>query len=176
MPAPVKIEQLNELKAILNEKQNFVLTTYSGLSVTQISDLRAEVREKNARLKVIKNNLFYRALKEIDGLAHVADDVRPFLEGPVAVTFVDEDFPATSKVLVEYAKKSDKVQIKSGCMEGEFLKKTDVENIANLPSKDELLGIIGRGLNTPAQKIAVGMNQIIASLGRGIKAVGEKNG
>ena len=75
MPAPVKIEQLNELKAILNEKQNFVLTTYSGLSVTQISDLRAEVREKNARLKVIKNNLFYRALKEIDGLAHVADDL-----------------------------------------------------------------------------------------------------
>ena len=48
--------------------------------------------------------------------------------------------------------------------------------IASLPSKDELLGIIGRGLNAPAQKIATGMNEIIASLARGIKAIGEKNG
>ena len=61
-------------------------------------------------------------------------------------------------------------------MDGEFLEKKDVEAAANLPSREELLASIGRGLNTPATKIATGMNQIISSLARGIKAVGEKNG
>lgn len=61
-------------------------------------------------------------------------------------------------------------------MDGEFLDKKGVEAIAGLPGREELLTIIGRGLNTPATKIATGINQIMAGLARGIKAVAEKNG
>lgn len=176
MPAPTKVKQLNELKELLSERSNFVVTTYSGLTVDEISDLRGQIREKGARLKVVKNNLFQLALKEGEAYSKLGDSMASVLKGPVAVTFVDEDFPSVSKLLVDYAKKQDKVEIKSGCMDGEFLEKKDVEAVANLPSREELLAIIGRGLNTPATKIATGMNQIISSLARGIKAVGEKNG
>ena len=176
MPAPSKIEELSKIKTILSERGSFVVTTYSGLSVAEISDLRGQVREKGARFKVIKNRLFKRALQEDEAYAGLADKLGDALKGPVAVTFIDEDFPVVSKLLVDYAKKQDKVQVKSGCMDGEYLQKSDVEAVANLPSREELLAIIGRGLNTPATKIATGMNQIIASLARGIRAVGEKNG
>jgi len=174
MPAPVKIKQLDELKGILQEHGDFVVTTYSGLTVAQMIELRERVRETSGRLKVVKNNLFYRALQELQ--PEVAEGIKDELHGPIAVTFVPADFPAVTKVLVEYAKKSEKVNIKSGAMDKAYLKKQDLENIATLPSKDELLGIIGRGLNAPATKIATGVNQIMASLARGIKQVGEKNG
>lgn len=174
MPAPVKYKQLDELKNLLQKNSDFVVTTYSGLNVQQMIELREKLREQNGRLRVVKNNLFYRALQELQ--PEVAEGIKDELHGPIAVTFAPEDYPAICKVLVEYAKKSDKVAIKSGAMEQGYLKKQDVENIATLPSKDELLAIIGRGLNTPATKIATGINQIMASLARGIKQIGENNG
>lgn len=176
MAAPAKIEQVNELKAMLSERGNFVVTTYSGLSVEEITALRGQVRAKGARMKVVKNNLFRRVLQENPAYEAVVEGTVKILEGPIAVTFVSEDFPSVSKLLVDYAKKSEKVQVKAGCMEGEFLDKAGVDAVANLPSREELLAIIGRGLNTPATKIATGINQIMASLARGIRAVGEKNG
>lgn len=176
MPSAVKYEKLDELKQILSERSNFVLTTYSGLKVEELSDLRAAIREKDSRLKVVKNRLFHLALKESEVHSSVADEIRDDLRGPVAVTFVGEQFPEVAKMLVEYAKKNEKVKIKAGVMDGGFLNEADVKAIATLPSKEELLAIIARGLNAPATKIAIGMKEVIASLARGIKAVGEKNG
>ncbi len=176
MAAPAKVEQVNELKAMLSERSNFVVTTYSGLTVEEITELRGQVRAKGARLKVVKNNLFRRVLQEDSKYEGVLEGTIKVLEGPVAITFVDEDFPSVSKLLVDYAKKSEKVDVKSGCMEGEFLDGSAVKAVANLPSREELLAIIGRGLNTPATQIATGINQIMSSLARGIRAVGEKNG
>ncbi|MEQ9363760.1 MAG: 50S ribosomal protein L10 [Leptospirales bacterium] len=176
MPAPSKIKQLTEIKSMLDERADFVVTTYSGLSVDEISDLRGQVRARGARFRVVKNNLFQIALKENATYAELNAQMAEVLKGPVAITFISEDYPVVSKLLMDYAKKQDKVQIKSGVMDGEFLKKQEVEAIASLPSREELLAIIGRGLNTPATKIATGINQILAGLARGIKAVGEKNG
>lgn len=176
MPAPSKIKQLNEIKSMLDERGSFVVTTYSGLSVAEIGDLRGQVRAKGARFRVVKNNLFQLALKENAAYAEMNEQMAGVLKGPVAIAFIDEDFPVVSKLLMDYSKKQDKVQIKSGIMDGEFLQKKDVEAIASLPSREELLAIIGRGLNTPATKIATGINQILSGLARGIKAVGEKNG
>lgn len=176
MPAPSKVKQLKEIKEMLSERGSFVVTSYSGLSVAEIGDLRGQIRAKGARFKVVKNSLFELALKDSDAYAALNDKMAAVLRGPVAITFISQDFPIVSKLLMDYSKKQEKVQIRSGCMDGEFLKKSDVEAIASLPSREELLAIIGRGLNTPATKIATGMNQIIAGLARGIKAVGEKNG
>jgi large subunit ribosomal protein L10 len=120
--------------------------------------------------------LFHLALKESGEHSAIADEIRDDLRGPIAVTFTGEQFPEVAKALVAFAKKNDKVKIKAGVMDGEFLKDSDVAAIATLPSREDLLAIIGRGLNTPATKIATGINEIMASLARGIKAVGEKNG
>ena len=176
MPSVKNQETLSELKTILAEKKNFVVTTYSGLTVEQITDLRGQVREQGSKFKVIKNNLFRIALKESGEHDGVLEKLDSQLKGPVAVAFTEENMPALSKVLVKYAKDSEPVDIKAGCMDGGFLSGADVKAIATLPSREEMLGIIGRGLNTPATQIASGVNQIMSSLARGIKAVAEKNG
>ena len=176
MPSVLKKEKLEEIKELLSQRGNFVLTTFSGLDVEQMTGLRSEIREKDSRLKVVKNHLFKLALKESPDHSAVLESFETELKGPVAVTFVGEEFPSVAKTLVEFSKKNDKVVIKSGYMDGQFLGANEVKAIATLPSREELLAVIGRGLNTPATKIAMGMNEVIAKLARAIKAVGEKNG
>jgi len=174
--APRKVESLAEVKEYLDQQSNFVLATYTGLDVEALTALRGEIRKGDARLKVVKNNLFRRALSESEDHKGALEALNPHLKGPVAVIFANENFPAISKVLVEHSKKMEQVKIKGGCLDGRFLSKDEVIQIAQLPTKDELLAIIARGLNTPAQKIAYGINEVMASLARAIKAVGEKNG
>ncbi len=176
MPSVRKVEKLKEIQDILKEKTNFVVTTYSGLNVEQMSEVRRDIREHQGVMKVVKNNLFRIALKESPEHQAEAEKFDSALEGPTAVTFVNGDFPAVSKLLVKVAKDMAPVEIKAGCMDGKFLETSEVQAIATLPSREEMLGIIGRGLNAPAQKIATGMNEIMASLARGLKALGEKNG
>lgn len=176
MPAQKNKELVSEFKEILKEKGNFILTTYSGLNVEVMSEIRREIRGSQGRLKVIKNNLFKIALDESDEHKDVANEIEPVLKGPLAVTFSNGNFPALSKLMVRYAKELEQIEVLGGCMDGRYLQKSDVIEIATLPSREELLAIIGRGLNTPATKIATGINQILAGLARGIKAVGEKNG
>lgn len=174
--APRKIEYLGEIKDLLTRNENFVLTAYSGLKVSQLVTLRAEVRAKNSQLKVIKNNLFRRALQESDKHKELAEQLDPMLKGPVAVVFSGSDLPAVSKTLVDFSKKEEKLQVKAGFMDGRILAKNEVIQIASLPSRDELLAKIAGSLNTPVTQIASGINQIMSGLARAIKAVGEKNG
>lgn len=176
MPSIENQEKLVEIKKILSTNKNFVIGTYAGLNVEQLLQLRAAVREKNSRLKVVKNTLFKIALKESPEHSALVDSLAPQLKGPVVVAFVDDDLPSVAKLIKDFSEKNDKVQIKSGVMDGQYLSAAEVKDIAGLPTKEELLSIIARGLNTPAQKIAIGINEIISSLARGIKAVGEKNG
>ncbi len=174
--SPENKESVAELKEILSKHANFVVTTYSGLNVVDMGELRTAVREKDGRVKVVKNNLFRIALKESAVHSAAAEDISALLKGPIAVSFAGEDISAVSKALVDFSKKNNKVDIITGCLEGKKLGKSDVQQIANLPSREQLLTIIGRGLNTPATKIAIGMKEVITSLARGIRAVGEKNG
>ncbi|MBX7056472.1 MAG: 50S ribosomal protein L10 [Leptospirales bacterium] len=153
-----------------------MIATYSGLSIEQMNDLREQVRAKSARIRVLKNNLFRKALEANPAFKDVAPMMKDVLHGPIAVAFTEGDLPAVSKTILEFSKKNDKVKIMAGCFELRPLDQKAVAQIADLPSREQLLSIIGRGLNTPATKIATGINQIMASLARGIKAVGEKNG
>lgn len=175
MAAPIKEEKLSELNQILGEYEHFVLTTYSGLSVDALTELRNDVREQEGRLKVVKNRLFIRALAGNEKFSGALDGLKDQLKGPVAAVFAGEQMPAVAKALVEKSKTNQKIQLKGGFFDGQLLDESGVKQIANLPTKDELLTIIGRGLNTPAQKIAIGINEIMASLARGINAVAEKN-
>ena len=174
--APRKIEGLAEIKERLAASENFVLTTYSGLNVVEMGDLRSKIREKNSSMKVIKNNLFKIALRESSAHKELAEMLDADLKGPVAVVFAGSELPAVSKTLVEYSKKESKFQVKIGCMDGKILAKDEIVQIATLPSREELLAKIAGGLNAPVSQIASGMNQIISGLARAIQAVGEKNG
>lgn len=171
-----KIDAVLELKTKLESKSNFILASYSGLTVEAISNLRAKLRKENSELKVVKNNLFLRALKESSQHKDKTIDFGEGYKGPMAAIFSNDGLPTVAKLCKDFAKDNQNLVVKLGYFDGQVLDAKGVESIAGLPSKAELLSIIARGFNTPAQQIAGGMNQIMASLARAIQKVGEKNG
>lgn len=171
-----KVEAVLELKTKLEKRPNFILASYSGLTVEDLSSLRAKLRKEGSELKVIKNNLFLRALKESSAHKDNSIDFGDVYKGPLAAIFSADALPAVAKVCKDFAKDKKELVVKTGFMDGQVLDQKNVEAIAGLPSKPELLAQIARGLNAPSTQIASGINQIIASLARAINAVGEKNG
>ncbi|MDZ4727009.1 MAG: 50S ribosomal protein L10 [Leptospira sp.] len=176
MANATKIEAVTELKTRLEERPNFILASYSGLTVEDMTNLRAKLRKEGSTMKVIKNNLFLRALKESSLHKDKTLDFGDTYKGPLAAIFSNESLPAVAKVCKDFAKDKKELDVKTGYFDGQVLDKKGVESIAGLPSRNELLSQVARGLNAPSTQIASGLNQIIASLARGIKAIGEKNG
>jgi len=176
MPSIENKDKIESIAALLSDKPNFVVTSYSGLDVPKLTKLRIQIRDASGTMRILKNTLFHLALSQSDSHKEAAEGLKDVLKGPCAVVFVKDDVPSVAKIIVNEGKTEDKLALKGGYFEGRFLPKSEVQAIADLPSRDELLAIIGRGLNTPATKIATGIQQIMASLARGIKAVAEKNG
>ncbi len=166
-----KIDEVQSLKEKLDRKGNFVLTNYSGIKVKDLSVLRKKLGALGVEYKVVKNNLFRIALKDA-GYVPVDD----FLKGPVAVAFTEKDLCATAKLLKEFKKEQNKFEYSAGIMERVLYNSAQIEKLADLPSKEVLLSQVLGLINAPTRHIAVGMNQVMASLARGIKAVAEKNG
>jgi large subunit ribosomal protein L10 len=176
MAQPEKIEAVAELKSKLEERPNFILASYSGMTVHHMQDLRRQMRKINCSVKVIKNNLFLRALNESSQHSDKKIKFGSGYKGPLAAIFSNENLPTAAKICKDFKKINDAFEPKAGYFDGEVLDAKGVEGIAGLPSREELLSVIARGLNTPATQIASGINQIMASLARGINAVAEKNG
>jgi large subunit ribosomal protein L10 len=171
-----KIEAVSELRSRLEKRPNFILASYSGLTVEDMTKLRALLRKEGSEMKVIKNNLFLHALKQSTLHKDKTIEFGDAYKGPLAAIFSTESLPAVAKVCKDFAKDKKDLDVKTGYLDGQVLDKKGVESIAGLPSKQELLAQIARGLNAPTTQIASGLNQIIASLARGINAIGEKNG
>jgi large subunit ribosomal protein L10 len=176
MAQPEKIEAVADLKERLEENPNFILVSYSGLSVKSMEDLRARLRETKTSMKVIKNNLFLRAIKESKLHSDKNITMGKDYFGPMAAIFSGDSLPSIAKICKDFKKDNQSFDFKAGYFSGEVLDAKGVESIAGLPSREELLAIIARGINTPATKIATGINQVMASLARGIQATAEKNG
>jgi len=163
-----KVDEVADLKARLQERGNVILTGYSGVKVNDIAVLRRQLSEKGAKYKVVKNNLFRRALEEC-GYKNIDEH----LKGPIGVTFAGEQVGEVAKVLKEFADKNDKFSFFAGILENTVYGKEQIRKIADLPSKEVLLSQTMSMINGPARYIATGMNQVMASLARGIKAVAE---
>ncbi|KGE27796.1 50S ribosomal protein L10 [Leptospira interrogans] len=170
-----KIEAVALLKGKLETRNNFILACYSGLTVEEITGLRAQLRKEGSEMKVLKNNLFLRALKESG--AHKDKNITfgSEYQGPLAAIFAKDNLPAIAKVCKDFAKNNKNLIVKAGYMDGSVLDANGVDAIAGLPSREQLLAQIAGGINGPTRTIASGINQIIASLARAIQATAEKN-
>jgi large subunit ribosomal protein L10 len=166
-----KVDAVEVLTKQLGEKKNFILTNYSGIKVSALTKLRTDVKKKGATYKVVKNNLFRKALK--DAGFPIIDDS---LKGPIGVAFAGEQISEVAKVFKDFQKEQDKFSFSAGVIDGVFYGADALKRIADLPSKEALLSQIMSLINGPTAKIAIGTNQIMASLARGINAVAEKNG
>ena len=155
-----KIDAVTELVSKISEQRNIILTNYSGIKDSEIRKLRIQLREKGAVYKVVRNNLFSKALKD----AGVSADITSSIKGPIAVAFMNDQVGDVAKVFKAFKTEQEKFQYFLGIVEGVVYDEKGVQKLADLPTRDGLLGMI-----------AGGMNQIMASVARGINAVAEKN-
>jgi len=165
-----KVDEVQSLKEKLSNRSNFILTNYSGIQVKNLSLLRRKLKEKNADYKVVKNNLLKRALSDA-GYSNMDD----YLKGPLGVAFIKDEIGEVAKVLKEFSAENEKFSFSAGVLDKVVYNQEQIKRIADLPSKEVVLSQLLSVINGPARGIAVGTNQIMASLARGIKAVAEKN-
>jgi Ribosomal protein L10 len=143
-----KQEAIEALKGVFASSGAVVVTHYMGLTVAEMTDLRAKLREQGAQLKVVKNTLVQKAL---DGAAGEAGDA--LFKGPVAIAYAPDPVSA-AKVATQYAKENDKFTIVGGLMGQQVLDQKGVSALATLPSLDQLRGKIIGLLQAPATKVA----------------------
>ena len=165
-----KIDEVSDLSSKLDERKNIILTDYSGVKVKGLNELRSRLREKGAEYKVVKNNLFRLALKEKGYEA-----IDEHLKGPTAVAFAGDQFGEIAKILKNFRTEEENFSYSIGVFDNVIYSEDQVKTIADLPSHDAILGQVMSLVNGPAQGIAIGMNQIMSSLARGIQAVAESN-
>ncbi|WP_425805429.1 50S ribosomal protein L10 [Desulfitobacterium sp. Sab5] len=138
-----KAQVVSEIKEKFQGSTGVVIADYRGMTVSQVTKLRADLRQAGVEYRVFKNTLVRRAAHEvgIDGLDSI-------LEGPTAVAF-SADPVAPAKVLSEFAKDVKTFTIKGGVVEGKIIDPDGVKALADLPSREVLLAQVLRGMQAP---------------------------
>ncbi len=151
-----KEEAVKALAEKIKTAKVVVLTDYRGITVEDVTKLRADLRGANAEYIVIKNNITRRALKEA-GIEGIEDSV---LEGPTALIIGQEEYLSPIKALYAYAKDHDFYKIKSGIIEGKVSDANEIITLAKLPSREELIAKLAGALLGNITKLAVAINQV----------------
>ena len=159
--AKVELKQpiVDEISGHLNGAQGVVLVDYRGLTVEQDTQLRKQLREAGVVYKVYKNTLVKRAIAgtEFEPMAEM-------LEGPTAIAISANDATAPARILANFAKTADKLELKCGVVEGTYYDAKGIQVIANIPSREELLSKLLGSIQSPVTNFA-----------RVIKQIAEKN-
>ncbi|MBQ3038059.1 MAG: 50S ribosomal protein L10 [Clostridia bacterium] len=150
-----KKAQVAELIEILKGATTGVLVDYRGLTVEEDTKLRNNLREAGVKYFVVKNTLLRLAANQT-GL----EDLDSILHGPTALA-VSEDAVAPAKVLADFAKDNNKLELKSGFMDGKVLSMDELTQLAKTPSKEVLIAKIMGSLNSPISGLARLLNTIV---------------
>ena len=144
--AKVELKQpvVAEIAELFNGAKGAVVVDYRGLTVEQDTQLRKQLREAGVTYKVYKNTMIRFAAK---GTAFEA--LEPNLEGPTALAVSKEDATAPARILAEFAKKADKLEIKGGVVEDTYYDAKGMQVIATIPSREVLLGKLLGSMQSP---------------------------
>lgn len=165
---PEKTSIITEIQSKVNASPFVLLTEYTGMRVDHLSELRKRLRATGAEYRVVKNNLLRRALKDAN-LPELAD-----LQGQSAVILGEKDVCAAAKVLKGFTAEFTKPVIKGGILDNALLDKAQIMALADLPSREVLLGKILGLLQAPASQLVRLLNTPAAQVAQVIKANSEK--
>jgi large subunit ribosomal protein L10 len=143
----------------IQESQAVFALDYRGITVAQAAGLRAKLREADATMRVVKNTLTERAADKA-----AAEDLKAFLDGPTAFTFVRGDAALAAKALAAFRKEHELLEFKGGTMDGAAVSAEDILAISRLPSRDVLHGQLVGVLAHPIGGLARTLNQLIQGL------------
>ena len=154
-----KQQDLDKLKSELAKVSTVILTTFQGITVQDDTKLRRAVQAAGGRYQVVKNTLAQRA-----GAGTPAESLLKNLRGTNSIAYTMADPVALAKALTKIAKDVPAFQFRAGIVEGRVISIAEIQQLANLPSKDELISKIMFLLNAPAQRIAVALNALPRNL------------
>ncbi len=166
MARPEKVAVVEEIRAKVAESDATVLTEYRGLKVHELAELRASLRPSGTEYKVFKNTLARRAMDSPELV-----DVVSLLEGPVAIAFVRGDPAGAAKALRDFGKNNPALILKGGVLSGKVLAPTEIEALAELPSREVLLAQIAGAFQAPLVKAAGLFQALPRNLAYGVKAL-----
>ncbi len=145
-----KAQQVSEVAEQFKNATSVVVVDYLGITVEQATNLRTELRNAGVQFAVVKNSILSRAAKEagLEGM----DDI---FKGPSAVAFSNDDVVAPAKILADFAKKVEALEIKAGVIEGKVSSKKEIEALAKLPNREGLLSMLLSVLQAPVRNTAL---------------------
>lgn len=143
-----KKQVVEEIKAQLTKAVSGVFVDYCGLTVEQDTELRNKLRAANVEYKVVKNTLTRFAAKEVglDGLDEI-------LNGPTALAVSEHDEVTAAKVLADFAKTNEQLEIKSGFLEGKVVSVDEIKKLAETPSREVLIAKMMGSMNAPISSL-----------------------
>lgn len=169
MATPDKVQAVDEIKERFSGAEGAVLTEYRGLSVTEMAELRASLREAGADYKVLKNTLSRIAAKEV-GL----EDLEEMLAGPTAVAFCHSDPAGVAKALDDASKRFPVLVIKGGVLGGKVIGADQAKELARLEPRETQLAKIAMMMNSPLQQTANVIGALLRDLGSMLAQVTEQ--
>ncbi|HTU77762.1 MAG TPA: 50S ribosomal protein L10 [Solirubrobacteraceae bacterium] len=163
-----KAAAIAEIAGQIDESDAIFAVDYRGITVAQVAELRARLRDADATFKVVKNSLTERAADQVG-----ADTLKDFLSGPTALTFVRGDVATAAKAVADYGRSAQLLPFKGGLMDGSTLDVEQIRSLSRLPSREvlygQLVGVVAspvsglvRTLNALLSGIAVALGQVHA--------------
>ncbi len=143
-----KKELVSALVEELKASKSAVVVNVIGLTVEEVSALRTNLYNAGCKLRVIKNNIIRRAVNEVG-----YEGLEELLVGPNAVAF-SNDTQSAAKIMYEFAKTNEKVEIKAGVVEGEVFDAKELKVLANLPGKEGMVAMLLSVLQAPIRNLA----------------------
>lgn len=150
-----KKEQVEKLASELKKSNLILLVDYKGINVAEVTKLRRDIAEANGTYSVLKNNIIKRALN-----ANSESGLDDILVGTTALITSEEDYLSPLKAIYNYSKDHDFYKIKGGIVEGKVLSAEELIELAKLPSRQELLGMLAGALKSNISKLAVAVAEV----------------
>ncbi len=155
-----------EVSAIAAEAHSVVAAEYHGLTVDQMTQLRAKARNSGVYLRVVKNTLARRALVGTE-----FECINDGLVGPLVLAFSQEDPGSAARLVKDFAKEHNKLVTKMLAIGGEMLAATELDRLASMPTKDQAISMLMSVMKAPTEKLARTLNEVPGKLVRTVAAV-----
>lgn len=161
-----KKQVVSEVAAVAAEAHSAVAAEYRGLTVGELTELRAKAREQGVYLRVIKNSLARRAVEGTE-----FECMQEGLVGPLIIGFSQEDPGCAGRLFKEFTKDNDKLQVKLVSVGGELLDASQLNRLADLPTKDQAISMLMSVMKAPVEKLTRTMNEVPGKLVRTVAAI-----
>ena len=178
MPKEKNINIVKEIKENLEKSKSVVFVDYLGLSAEEINEFRQKMKDNDAVVVVAKNTLIKKASEEVSketkGEKEVKTEIENDLKGPTMAIFSFSDPIAPVKIIYEFAKKYELPKAKSALIEGIYKNAIEIEELKDIPSKEELMERFVRSLGSPVSKLVFTLGGIQNKIVFAVSAIASK--